>query len=226
MLPLLVGLGLDEISVPPARVSAIKAALAELHQPKCRELLQRALACGVRAEVEQQLANFRRQAVPMLEANLVLLALSGETKAEVIRSLVNALHVAGRTTRPELVEEAIWRREETYSTGFGDGFALPHCKTDAITDNSIVVARLARPVSWQSLDGQDVDVVILMAIRSGDHEREHMRNLAQLSRLMMQESFRLQLRAMEANPQAVFDLIRQQLTAANGNANNPVTATL
>lgn len=226
VLPLLVGLGLDEISVPPAQIPAVKAALAELHDSKCRDLLQKTLTCGTRSEVEYQLASFRRQAVPMLEAALVLPALSGGTREEVIRALVNALHVAGRTARPEVVEEAIWRREETYSTGFGDGFALPHCKTDAVTDNSIVVARLARPVAWQSIDGQDVDVVILMAIRAGDHEREHMRTLAQLSRLMMQESFRLQLRAVEASADAVVKLILQQLAAANENANNPTTVTL
>ena len=40
--------------------------------------------------------------------------------------------VAGRTDRPRDVEEAVWAREETYSTGLGFGFAVPHCLIDLI----------------------------------------------------------------------------------------------
>jgi mannitol/fructose-specific phosphotransferase system IIA component (Ntr-type) len=80
-------------------------------------------------------------------------------------------------------------------------------------------AAIRWPVSWQSIDGQDVDVVVLLAIRTGDHEREHMRNLAQLSRLMMQESFRLRLRS--ADDGAVVGLILQQLATSNEKNNIP-----
>lgn len=85
-------------------------------------------------------------------------------------------------------------REDAYSTGFGDGFALPHCKTDDVTDNTIVIARLKQPVPWQALDGKPVDVAILLVIRKNDHAREHMRSLARLSRLMTDETFRAKVR--------------------------------
>ena len=55
---------------------------------------------------------------------------------------VDLLYGAGRTDRPRDVEEAVWRREADYSTGFGHGFAIPHCKTDAVDANSMAVVKL------------------------------------------------------------------------------------
>lgn len=37
-------------------------------------------------------------------------------------------------------------REAVYSTGFGYGFAVPHCKTRAVTANSVAMLKLRNPV--------------------------------------------------------------------------------
>ena len=88
------------------------------------------------------------------------------------------------------MEEAVWKREEAYSTGFGHGFAIPHCKSRAVLSNSLVMLRLRHPVAWGSLDGQPVRTVILLAIREHDSATEHMRVFSQLARLMMHDEFR------------------------------------
>jgi len=58
----------------------------------------------------------------------------------------------GRTKNPHMVEETVWQREQVYSTGFGHGFAMPHCKTNAVRSNSLVLLKLRAPVAWPSLD--------------------------------------------------------------------------
>jgi multiphosphoryl transfer protein len=202
-LPLLVGLGLDEISLAAPRIAATKATIAALEFERCEALLERAAAAATQADVRLILSGTQGIARPLFTPELVLDDVTGRTKAEVIREMVDALQIAGRTEQPTLVEEAVWQREETYSTGFGDGFALPHGKSDALTANSIVVARLPKSVDWQSLDGQPVDVVILLAIRESEHGRAHMEILARLSRLMMREEFRAAIRAQTSAARVV-----------------------
>ena len=96
------------------------------------------------------------------------------------------------------IEEAVWAREAVYSTGLGHGFAIPHCKTDAITANSIGFVRLEKPIEWGSLDGQPVRCVILLAMRASDKDDAHMRVFSKLARKLMHEEFRARLLAADS----------------------------
>jgi len=103
---------------------------------------------------------------------------------------VGAFYTTGRTDDPLTVEEAVWAREEVHSTALGHGFAIPHCKTDAIAANSIGVVRLKKPIEWESVDGQRVRCVILLAVRESDKDGAHMKIFSTLARKLMHEEFR------------------------------------
>lgn len=100
------------------------------------------------------------------------------------------LLAAGRVERPREVEEAVWAREATYSTGLGFGFAIPHCKSDAVTSPSLAVVRLKNGVEWGSLDGEAVTMVLLLVVPSSDAAGSHMKVFAKLARKLMHEEFR------------------------------------
>lgn len=194
-LPLLVGLGLDEISLAAPRIAATKAVLAGLDSSQCAEILRGVAECATREEARARAAAVTGRPFPLLTPELVLFDVEAASKAEAIRQMVDALQMAGRTDAPAAVEEAVWQREDTYSTGFGEGFAIPHGKTDALAANSIVVARLRQPVEWQAMDGKPVDVVLLLGIRASEHGKAHMQVLAKLARLVTREEFRAAVRA-------------------------------
>lgn len=240
-LPALVGLGLDEISVPPSVVARVRTALARLDSRACAESLNCALRCDTAEEARKALGASRATpkeaesmqakrdiaktpavgdaaaenalaataaplspvgAEPLITPDLVIDDLDCDTKEEAIHAMIAALRLAGRTNAPVEVEEVVWRREETYSTGFGDGFAMPHGRTDCVSENSIVLARLRRPIAWQSLDDLPVDVVVLLLIRESGDTRAHLRCLSRLSRLLMHDAFRERLR-QERDPAAL-----------------------
>jgi fructose-specific PTS system IIA-like component len=210
--PLLVGLGLDEISLAAPRIASTKAALAELASAECAALLDRALRCATRDEVAQLLAARPVSAVSLLTPELVAIDLDCRTKAEAIRAAVDLLEVAGRTTRPELIEEEIWQREDTYSTGFGGGLAVPHCKSPHLTANSIAILKSREGIEWGSVDGQPVRVAILLAIRADDHGKEHLKVFAKLSRLVVRDEFRDRLMA-ETDPAGLTDFVLTSLNS-------------
>jgi fructose-specific PTS system IIA-like component len=216
-LPLLLGLGLDEISLAAPRVAATKLAVSKLHFADCVTLLNQALRCSTRESVMKLLTDYRFQgdATSMLAPELVVVGSESQTKEEVIREMVGALFSFGRAENPHHVEEAVWAREDTYSTGFGGGFAIPHCKTDEVSANSIVVLRLNKPVNWGSVDGEPVDIVILLAIRARDHGKEHMKTLARLSRLVMRDEFRALLRS-ENDPHKIAAILQENINPSQG----------
>jgi fructose-specific PTS system IIA-like component len=194
-LPLLAGMGLNKISAAAPAVAGLKAELSRLNQAACQELLKAALKCATADEVAALLEQFSAQtSMPLLETDLVIVECDAPTKEEAIKQGVDRLFVLGRTDDSLAVEDAVWRREATYSTGFGHGFAIPHCQTDAVRFNSLVLLKLKSPVAWNSLDGQPVRVVILLAIRAAQSAgTTHMQVLAKLARKIMDDDFRAEL---------------------------------
>lgn len=194
LLPLLAGLDLDEISATAPAIPALKAGLADFDRSECRELLRAAAGAATAGDVGRLLNDFvARNQVPLLSPDLIVCDAGAETKEEAIKQTIDLLYVHGRLERSRDVEEAVWQREAAYSTGFGHGFAIPHCKSAAVQHNSLVLLKLRSPVHWGSLDDQPVRVVLLLVIRDTDGADAHMKVFARLARQVMHEDFRATL---------------------------------
>jgi len=210
-LPFLVGLGLDEISVPAAEVLEIKRAITKLRHADCVYVLDRAIACGTTLEVNELLSKQQsHQSDSLLSNELVLLGSTSRTKEEVIQEMVDAFYISSRTEDRELLEEAVWARETEYSTGLGHSFAIPHCKTDAISANSICVLRLNEPINWDSIHGEQVRMVVLLALRKSEVASTHMQVFSSLARKLDEDDFRQFLLQVET-PEQVTAYLAEQL---------------
>ncbi len=212
-LPLLAGLGLDEISMAVPLVAAAKAELRALATEQCARLVDAAMAAATGEELQRLLDRAHAYpGAPLVTRDLVATTAEARTKAEAIKEAVDRLFAAGRTDRPREVEDAVWRREAGYSTGFGHGFAIPHAKTDAVRANSVCALKLQHPIEWGSLDGNPVRVVILLAIRESSEATEHMRVLATLARRLMHDDFRERIDA-ENDPDTLCAFLSETLGA-------------
>jgi fructose-specific PTS system IIA-like component len=150
--------------------------------------------CAQLENVEDLLDDYRLpENKPLLDPDLVIIGSDSQTKEEAIRELIDSLYVAGRTEDPDGLEEVVWARESMYSTGLGHGFAIPHCRSDAVTTNSVAVLKLKNSLEWGSVDEKPVHMVLLLAIRESDPSNSHMQVLAKLARKLMNEEFRQQL---------------------------------
>src|SRR5207248_2583126 len=89
---------------------------------------------------------------------------------------------------------------------------IPHCKSNAVKFNSLVVLKPREPVVWSALDYLPVEVVILIATREISGANDHLRIFAKLSRQLMDERFRERLRN-ENNAKAICDFLRESLPA-------------
>lgn len=212
-LPLFVGYGIDEISLSSPDIAMMKATLSECHSAECKRLTESVLLAEKPSDTERLLKEYIERGADhsLIVKETVRLNSASKTKDEVIRELVDLLHLAGRIDNPDRVEEAVWQREDAYSTGVGFGVAIPHCKSASVIANSIAVLKLKSPIEWKSLDERPVQLVILIVIKGDRTGDEHLKMIASLSRKLMDEDFRKRL--LNAGKEAkVLELVKGALT--------------
>ncbi|ALR74840.1 phosphoenolpyruvate--protein phosphotransferase [[Enterobacter] lignolyticus] len=209
VLPLLVGLGLDEISMSAPAIPATKARLAGLDTRACRQLLNQAMACRTSLEVEHLLAQFRMtlQDAPLITPACISLDNDWQSKEEVMKGMTDNLLLAGRCRYPRKLEADLWAREAVFSTSLGFGFAIPHSKSEHIEQSTISVARLATPVRWGDEEAQFIIMLTLNKHAAGD---QHMRIFSRLARRIMHEEFRSAL-VNAASAEAIAALLQREL---------------
>jgi multiphosphoryl transfer protein len=193
-------------------IPGMKAAIGRLASDACRRTLEKALTKTDGAEVRACARDTVTAARPggVLHPDLVITASAATSKGEAIKELTDCLSLAGRVGDADAVEEAIWRREDVYSTGMGFGFSVPHCKSAEVTVDSIAVLRLKEPVEWASSDKALVSTVILLAVRDVNGAQTHMNLFAKLARKLMHEDFRKRLSA-ETDAEALTAFIGESL---------------
>ena len=191
-LPVLIGLGLDEISLPAPGIPGVKRAVAQLSAAECQRALANIVECEEKSEIEELIerAQPARSAQPLLSKELVLLGSQSKDKEEAMQEIVDAFYIAGRTEDRQRLEEALWSREAVYATDFAHGFAVPHCKTEAVTADSIGVVRLNQAIDWGSADSKPVNMIIMMAMRKSQNPSRHLEIFSKLARKLMNEDFR------------------------------------
>ncbi|MBY7309455.1 PTS sugar transporter subunit IIA [Escherichia ruysiae] len=209
VLPLLVGLGLDELSMSAPSIPAAKARMAQLDSRECRQLLNQAMACRTSLEVEHLLAQFRmtQQDAPLVTAECITLESDWRSKEEVLKGMTDNLLLAGRCRYPRKLEADLWAREAVFSTGLGFSFAIPHSKSEHIEQSTISVARLAAPVRWGDDEAQFIIMLTLNKHAAGD---QHMRIFSRLARRIMHEEFRNAL-VNAASADAIASLLQHEL---------------
>jgi PTS system nitrogen regulatory IIA component len=112
----------------------------------------------------------------------VVAQLRAPTKRQVLQELARrAATMTGIADKR--IYDALAERERLGTTGIGTGVAIPHCRLAELTRLHGLFARLERPVPFEALDDQPVDLVFLL-LAPLDAGAEHLKALARISRLL------------------------------------------
>lgn len=115
---------------------------------------------------------------------------------------------SGLTATPaQDIFETLMEREQLGSTGLGNGIAIPHGKLPGLTGVTAVFARLERPIDFEAVDDQPVDLVIMLLAPQGSGA-DHLKALSRVARLLRSDSLLEELRETRDNSR-----IYQLLTA-------------
>ena len=129
-----------------------------------------------------------------LDPDSVVPSLRARAKKQVLQELSAqaARRLPGLDERE--VFETLLQRERLGSTGIGDGVAIPHGKLPGFDRLFGLVARLDKPVDFEALDGQPVDIAFLLLAPEGAGA-DHLKALAQVARVLREPGILERIRA-------------------------------
>ncbi|HEY7457132.1 MAG TPA: PTS IIA-like nitrogen regulatory protein PtsN [Xanthobacteraceae bacterium] len=140
----------------------------------------------------------------ILAAPAVVAALKVKNKKQALQELAaRAAEAAGRSERE--IFETLLQRERLGSTGIGRGVAIPHGKLAKLDRLVGLFARLERPVDFDALDGEPVDLIFLLLAPEGAGA-DHLKALARVARLLRDDEIADKLRAAR-DSDAIFALL-------------------
>jgi len=118
----------------------------------------------------------------LVAPDAVLPALKVNSKKQALQELAaKAAELTGQSERG--IFEILLQREKLGSTGVGNGIAIPHGKLPKLNKLFGLFARLDRPIDFEALDGQPVDLVFLLLAPEGAGA-DHLKALARVARLL------------------------------------------
>lgn len=147
----------------------------------------------------------------LINEGLIELNLDATTQREVISQLTSLLREQDRIESESAFIQGVMEREAEFSTGFGNGFAIPHCKSDTVKTASIIIGKTTNEIEWNSLDNKPVTFIIMLAIPATEGGTTHLQILAALSGKLMDDEFRVQLMNATHHEQ-ILDLLDELIT--------------
>jgi PTS system fructose-specific IIC component len=144
----------------------------------------------------------------ILTEDFVVVGLDVSTKEDAINALVDIIAKSDKVKNANKVREAVFEREKIMTTGVGKGFAVPHGKTDAVTDIVAAFAVTKKPIDYESLDGEPVRLIFLIVGRD-NMVGPHIKLLSRVSKLMNDNNFREKLLNAKT-PREVVELFKTE----------------
>jgi nitrogen PTS system EIIA component len=128
----------------------------------------------------------------LVAPNAIIPALKVNGKKQALQELAaRAAELSGQNER--VIFETLVQREKLGSTGVGNGIAIPHGKLPKLGKLFGLFARLDRPVDFEALDSQPVDLVFLLLAPEGAGA-DHLKALARVARLLRDPEMARKLR--------------------------------
>ncbi|ALD66516.1 fructose-specific PTS transporter subunit EIIC [Spiroplasma cantharicola] len=123
----------------------------------------------------------------------IFLNIDLNSKDEVLKYICNKANELGIYQDTKSLLKAFYDREKQGTTGFEDGFAIPHAKVKGITSASIICIRTLNGIEWEALDGQPSNVIIALIIPE-NASKEHLDILSQTAKKLMDDKLRQKLK--------------------------------
>ncbi len=133
----------------------------------------------------------KAEAADFVKVENVFVAEDFASRDEALSFVSNQAVKAGVASDADAVMNAFLAREAEGTTGMMEGFAIPHAKSDAITEAAVIVVKDDSGVTgWDTMDGAPVNVAIALLIPGAQAGTTHLKILSKVAEALMDEDFR------------------------------------
>ncbi|PVB60684.1 PTS IIA-like nitrogen regulatory protein PtsN [Labrenzia sp. 011] len=148
----------------------------------------------------------------LLGKDAVIADLKAKSKKQAIQELASrAAELTGLSERE--IFDTLLQRERLGSTGVGHGIAIPHGKLIRLDRLVGLFAKLKKPVEFDSLDDEPVDLIFLLLAPEGAGA-DHLKALARIARQLRDTVVTQGIRA-SSDPAAIYEFLTQPLASSN-----------
>lgn len=124
----------------------------------------------------------------MFNIDHINMNLNGNTQKEILSSLATLAKSQDIVSDEDTLVQDYLEREKESTTGFGNGVAIPHARTNNVKTTAILFGRSSSDIEWNSLDGKPVNTFISLLVPN-DQGDTHLKLLAKLSRQLVHKDF-------------------------------------
>ena len=143
----------------------------------------------------------------LLAEKYIALNLDLASKSQVIEKMLSLVTDHAGVRDIGNLRDDVLKREHEMSTGIGKSIALPHAKTDGVTEPVIAFATLSNAMDFDSIDNESVRLVFLLATPE-DMLAEHLKLLGRITKLAGRDDFRQSL-LLSTSPSEIIEHFRE-----------------
>ncbi|MGL4107560.1 PTS sugar transporter subunit IIA [Clostridium sp. LP20] len=146
----------------------------------------------------------------VIDIKTIKVGIKAETKEEVLQFVSNIAFENEIVKSKEIYLNGLLERERECTTGFGKGFAIPHCKSITVNRPAVIVCKLENEVEWESMDDKPVHFVLALAVPEAEAGTTHLKILSQIARCLMDDEFTDKLNNTKSENE-IYNLLNEKL---------------
>lgn len=125
----------------------------------------------------------------VVQLALIRTSVKAKCKEDVLKIVTDIAYENNIIKSKEIYYQGLLQRESECTTGFGKGFAIPHCKSTTVNTASVIICKLNNLVEWESMDDKPVNFVLALAVPESEAGTTHLKILSQIARMLMDDEF-------------------------------------
>jgi fructose-specific phosphotransferase system IIA component len=129
----------------------------------------------------------------LINENLIIPESELTDKEEIIKMMASVMEENDRLIDLDVYVEEVLEREKLGATAVGYGVGIPHGKTDAVKNPTLVFTKTKKLVKWGDDEDDLVNLIFMIAVPESAASDEHLKILATLSRKLINDEFRNKL---------------------------------
>jgi fructose-specific phosphotransferase system IIA component len=141
--------------------------------------------------------------------DFILLNTDINSKNELFQSAADHLYSKNAIKNKEIFIKALYERESIGETGVGDGFAIPHAKSDTVFKPVVLYIKNNKKIEYESLDDLPVDNFFMLAVPENSGN-EHINLLSSVACLLLEDEFKAKLENVE-NKSEIVKLVNEYI---------------
>lgn len=158
----------------------------------------------------------------LLSNEAIVLNLTSKTKSEVITELIDKLYAADCLSDKDEFKNAILKREEEFSTGIGDGIAIPHAMSSSVKKSALAFGYSKEGIDYNSMDGNLTHIFFMIAGEENANN-EHLETVSRLSVLLLNDEFRKKIIEVKSKEELINVINEQEKLALSEESKEQVS---